>query len=320
MSDSHNIPRTSLNKPVANQGFVDANLAAQNVGQQQPGGLLHPINEAENFIHKEEMLHGGQYHGQQLLTSQPYLSGQQFISGQPIVAGQQIISGQPISTSQPIFGTQQYLGGQQHLEGHQYSTGQVLQGSTSYSQGVHQNVTHQSSIASANLPSKIITIEETPAIITTVTTSEAPVQVETKTNLIQETIQSTRQEAIVQPVVQPVVQMQEQVVGMQPVIGKVPVTTGYVETGYVQNTGLTGGSKIISTNTTSFPVGFTETYSTSLPVSQGFVSTTPLISNMSQPINTGLHTTHPAPVVHEKKKHGFFHRKHKDTSAENKYV
>jgi len=149
-----------------------------------------------------------------------------------------------------------------------------------------------------------------------VTTTTAPIQVETQTNLIQETVQSMRQEAIVQPVVQPVVQMQEQVVGMQPVVGLVPVTTGFVETGTVQNTGfvqnpgMVGGSTVISSNTTSFPIGVTDTYST-----QGFYSTGPLTSINNQPINTGLG----APIVHEKKKHGFFHRKHKDNYGENKY-
>lgn len=286
MSDYHNIPRTSLNKPIANQGFGDPNLANQNLGQQQhPGGISHPIGATENFIQKEEFLHGGQQFGQQLQPGQLPPGGQQHLVGQ------------------------QYFGGQQ------LATGQVFQGSNafssgSYSQAIHHTVTQQTSMAAANLPSKIITIEEKPAIITTVTTSTAPIQVETQTRLLQETVQSTRQEAIVQPVIQPVVQMQEQVVGMEPVVGLVPVTTGFVETGTVQNAGMAGGSTVISSNTTSFPIGVTDTHST-----QGFYSTTPLTSNNNQQINTGQG----APIVHEKKKHGFFHRKHKDKSGENKY-
>jgi hypothetical protein len=224
--------------------------------QQSLTGIQQPL-AAQQYLDSQEFLHGGQPHhlggdmtGHQYSGQQVLLPSHQFSTGQQVL----------------LPGQQQY-----------FSTGQVLQGATtstvgsSHSYGstgvnIMHTVSTQSSIAAASHPSKIITIEEKPAVITTVTTSEAPIQVETQTNLIQETIQTQKEEVVIQhPVVQPVVEMRDEIIGMQPVIGKVAVNKGFIETGVVQEKGVaTGGSTVISSQTSTFPLGGTETHTTGI--------------------------------------------------------
>jgi len=78
---------------------------------------------------------------------------------------------------------------QSHIR--QPGTGQVITTEVNSQQNIGMSgqttVSQESSVATASMASKIIQIEETPAMITTVTTSTAPIQVEEHTRLIQET-------------------------------------------------------------------------------------------------------------------------------------